>query len=102
MEHGKGVRPKPQSSSIPLPRFNQVFGTSNTLSHTGGTYSQSDLMDSLRDPIPELHHGKLRDSLEFERWKAFFKSVVCANSVLPQVTMHWIKEVEIEEQKTIL
>ena len=28
-------------------------------------------------------------------WKANFETEVCANSVFPQITMHWIKEAEI-------
>ena len=28
-------------------------------------------------------------------WKVNFKTEVCANSVFPQITMHWIKDVEI-------
>ena len=35
------------------------------------------------------------DSLEFQSWKVNFKTEIRANSVLPQITMHWIKEVEI-------
>ena len=52
-------------------------------------------MDYPRYPISELHPGKFWDSLEFQSWKVNFKSEVCANSVFPQITMHWIKEVEI-------
>ena len=92
-EHWKGVRRYPQSSSIPTPRFNQGLGT--PLYHTGGTYSQNGVMDYPRYPISELHLGKFPDSLEFQSWKVNFKTEVCANSVLPQITMHWIKEFEI-------
>ena len=35
------------------------------------------------------------DSLEFQSWKVNFKTEVCAISVFPQITLHWIKEVEI-------
>ena len=45
-------------------------------------------------PIWELHLGKFPVSLEFQSWKGNFKTEVCANSVLLQITMHWTKEVE--------
>ena len=45
--------------------------------------------------ISELHLGIFPDSLEFQSWKVNFKTEVCANSVLPQVTIQWIKGVEI-------
>ena len=52
-------------------------------------------MDYPRCPISELHLGKFPDSLEFQSWKVIFKNEVCANLVLPQITMSWIKEDEI-------
>ena len=52
-------------------------------------------MDYPRYPISELHLGKFPDTLEFPSWKVNFKTEVCATSVFPQITMHWIKEVEI-------
>ena len=79
----------------PTPRSNQGLGTLNPLYHTGGTSSQNGVMDHPRYPISELHLGKFPDSLEFPSWKVNFKTEVCANSVLPQIIMHWIKEVEI-------
>ena len=39
MEHGRGVRQEPQSSSIPTTRFYQDIATLNPKSHAGGTYS---------------------------------------------------------------
>ena len=52
-------------------------------------------MDYPRYPISELHLGEFPDSLEFQSWKVNFKTEVCANSVFPQITLHWIKEVEM-------
>ena len=31
----------------------------------------------------------------FKSWKVNFKTEVCSNSVLPHITLHWIKAVEI-------
>ena len=59
------------------------------LHHAGGTYSQNGVMDYPRCPISELYLGKCLDSLEFQSWKVNFKTEVCANSVLLQITMHW-------------
>ena len=91
----RGVRRDPQSSSIPTPGFNHCLGTLNPLYQVGGTYSQNGVMDHPRYPISELHLGKFPDSLEFPGWKVNFKTEVCASAVFPQVTMRWIKEVEI-------
>ena len=52
-------------------------------------------MDYPRYPVSELHLGNFPDSLKFQSWRVNFKSETCANSVLPQITMHWIKQVEI-------
>ena len=89
------ARRDPQSSSIPTARPNQGVGTLNFLYHSGGFYSQNGVMDSAKYPISELHLGKFLDSLEFQSWKVNFKTEVCTNSVFLQITMHWIKEVEI-------
>ena len=83
MEHGRGVRRDPQSSSIPTPRFNQGIETLNPLCHTGGTYSQDGVMDYPKYPISELHLGKFPDPFELQSWKVNFKTEVCANSVFP-------------------
>ena len=42
-----------------------------------------------------MHLGKFPDSLEFQSWKVNFKTEVFANSVFPQTTIYWIKEVEV-------
>ena len=91
MEYGGGVRREPQDSSTPVHRFQKGAGI---LHDTGGTYSHCGMMDYPRFPISELHLGKFPDSFEFETWEVNFKTDVCANSVLLQITMHWIKEVE--------
>ena len=52
-------------------------------------------MDYPRYPISELRLGKFPDPLEFQSWKVNFKTEVCANSVFPQITVHWIKEIEM-------
>ena len=90
VEHRKGVRPDPQSSSMPTPRCDQSLGTLNPLYHIGGTCSQNGVMDYPRYPISELHLGKFPDTLEFQSWKVNFKAEVCASSVLRQITMRWI------------
>ena len=53
------------------------------------------MMDYPRLPISEMHLGKFPDSLKFQSWKVNFKNEVCARTADPQITMHWIKEVEI-------
>ena len=95
LEHGRGVRREPQSSSIPTPRFNQGTGTLNLVYHTGGTYPHNGVLDYPRYPISEMHLGKFLDSLAFPSWKVTFKNEVCTRTADPQITMHWIKEVEI-------
>ena len=71
------------------------LGTLNPLYHTEGTYSQNCLMDyrDIRSRNCILEH--FTDSLEFQSWKVNFKTEVCAISVFPQITLHWIKEAEI-------
>ena len=69
--------------------------TAEFLNHTGGTYSHGGMTDYQRFPISELHLGTCPDCMDFQSWKVNFKTEVCTNSVLLQVTMQWIKEVEI-------
>ena len=80
------------NTSIPLHHFQSGGGM---LNHTGGTYSHSGMMDSPRIPITERHLGKFRDSMEFPNWKLNFKTEVCTRTADPQITMLWIKAVEI-------
>ena len=46
-------------------------------------------------PISEMHLGKFTDSMEFQSWKVNFKKEACTRTANPQITLHWIKEVEI-------
>ena len=55
VEHWKGVRRDPRSSSIPNPRLNHGNATLSPLSHTGGTYSLDGVMDYPRFQISEMH-----------------------------------------------
>ena len=48
-------------------------------------------MDYPRFPISEMHLGKL----ELQSWTDNFKTEVCAKSAFLDVTMRWIKEVQI-------
>ena len=77
---------------MPVPRFQSGGGL---LNHTGGTYSHGGMIDYTRFPISELHQGKFHDSMEFQSWKANFKTEIRSKSADPHLTMHWIKEVEI-------
>ena len=65
------------------------------LNHTGGTCSHNGMKDSPRIPFSEMHLGKFADSMEFQSWKVNFKNEVCTRTADPQITVHWIKEVEI-------
>ena len=86
------MKREPQNSSIPASRFQSG---SDLLNHTGGTYSHGGMFDFSRFPISELDLGKFPDSVELQSWQVNFKTAVCANSVLPQVTVQRIKEAEI-------
>ena len=59
------MRREPQHSSIHMPRFQSGGGL---LSHTGGTYSHSGVVDYPRFPITELHI--LDNSLTLWNFKA--------------------------------
>ena len=39
--------------------------------------------------------GTFPDSMEFQSWKVIFRTEVCLRTADPQITIHWIKEVEI-------
>ena len=43
----------------------------------------------------ELNLGKFLDSMEFQSWKVNSWTEVCLTTADPQITMHWITEVEI-------
>ena len=48
-----------------------------------------------RGSIAELILGTFPDPMEFQSWKTNFRAEVCLETADPQVTMLWIKEVEI-------
>ena len=81
-------------TSIQSPHFQSRSGM---LNHTGGTYSHSGMMDYPSVPITEWNLGTFPDSLEFQSWKVNFRTEVCLRTADPQITMRWIKEVEIAE-----
>ena len=43
----------------------------------------------------EWNLGKFHDSVEFQSWKLSIRTEVCQRTADPQITMLWIKEVEI-------
>ena len=63
--------------------------------HSGGTCTHSGMIDYPRFPISEMHLGKFPDAMEFQSWKVNFRIEVCSRTADLQVTMLWIKEVEI-------
>ena len=67
------------------------------LNQTGGTYSHNGMMDYPRALIAEWNLGNFFDSMEFQSWKVNFRTEVCLRTADPQITMFWIKEVEIAE-----
>ena len=82
---------EPLNTSIPLPHFQSGGGM---LNHTAGTYSHNGVID------PEISDfgiasGKFPDSVQFQSWKVNFSSEVCPRTADTQITLHWIKEVEM-------
>ena len=78
-----------KSESLNTPTQSPHFQSrSGMLNHTGGTHSHDGMMDYPRLPFSEWNLGTLPDSMDFrtEVWK---------RTADPQVTMFWIKEVEI-------
>ena len=80
------------NTSVPSHHFQSRSGM---LNHSGGTYSHSGMMDYQRVPISEWNLGNVRDSMEFQRWKVNYRTEICPRTADAQITMHWIKEVEI-------
>ena len=91
MTTGSKVRPEQQGLHCAKTILHSGDGIPR---HTGGTYSHDGIMDYARFPISEMHLGKFPDSMEFQSWKVSFKEEVCAKTANPQITMHWITEVE--------
>ena len=53
------------------------------------------MMDHPRIPFTEWNLGNFPDSMDFQSWKINFRTEVCLRTDDPEVTMLWIKEVEI-------
>ena len=66
------------------------------LSHAGGIYSQSGMVQYPRSSIAELNFGKFLESMEFQSWKT--RAEVCQKTADPHVTMPW----RSQNQSTIL
>ena len=77
------------NTSIQSPHFQ----SSGMLNH-GGTYPHG-MRDYQRIIFSEWYLGKNPDSMEFQSWKVNFRTEVCLRTADPQITMLWIKEVEI-------
>ena len=75
MRHGEGLRRDPRSSKLPTPRFTRKYETWNLLYHTGGTCSQTCMMEAPRYTISELHFGKFTDSGDFQCWVDMARSI---------------------------
>ena len=91
-EQGEGARQKPQSFTIPTPRFARDEGN---LSRTGGIYPKFCMMETPRCSISEVHLWKCSVSVDFQCWKVSFKTEVCAKHTCPTLTKSWIKEMEM-------
>ena len=81
-----------ESLKIQSPHFQRRSGI---VDHTGGTYSHVGLMDYPRVLIIDWNLGFFLDFMEFQSWKLNFRTEVCVRTAEPQVTMLWIKEVEV-------
>ena len=80
------------NTSVLSPHFQSRSGM---LNHIGGIYSHHGMMDYPRIPVLEWNLGKFPDPVEFQSWKVIFKTEVCSKTPDPQITVLWIKEVEI-------
>ena len=72
----EGLRREPQSSTIPTPRFARNHDLWNPMHRTGGTHSQSCMMEAPRYAISELHFGTFPDPDDFQCWRVNFKTEV--------------------------
>ena len=89
-----GTARKSLNTPTRSPHFQSRSGMSN---HTGETHSHSGMIDYPRIPRTEWNLGKILDPMEFQSWKLNFRTEVCMRTAEPQVTMLWIKEVEMAE-----
>ena len=80
------------NTSVLSPHFQSRSGM---LNHIGGIYSHHGMMDYPRIPVMEWNLGKFPDPVEFQSWKVIFQTEVCSKTADPQITVLWIKEVEI-------
>ena len=53
------------------------------------------MRDYPRILVLEWNLGKFPGSMEFQSWKVNFRTEVCLRTADPQITLHWIEEVEI-------
>ena len=65
------------------------------LNNIGETYSHSGMMDYPRIRFTEWESWNFLDSLEFRSSEVDFRTEACLRAADPQVTLLWIKEVEI-------
>ena len=83
---------EPLNTPTQSPHFQSGSGM---LNHTGGNYSHGVMMDHLRILTMEWNLWEFLDSMEFQSWKINFRTEVWLRTADPQLTMFWIKEVEI-------
>ena len=65
-EQGQELRRKPQSHTIPTPRFAWKFSAWNPLNHAGGICPQNCSMENPRNQISDLHFDKFFDTSDFQ------------------------------------
>ena len=94
-ETARKERERKRDSLNALNQSPHFHGRSGMLNHIGGTYSHGGMMNYPTIPLSEWNLGKVPDSMEFQSWKCNFRPEDCSRTADPQVTMFWIKEVEI-------
>ena len=68
---------EPQNSSNAVPCFQKE---ADVVDHTGGTYSNGDVIDNSIFPVSEKHLGKFPGYMEFQSWKVNFKTEACSKT----------------------
>ena len=96
MVRKKEMRREQQNSSIPAPRCQREGGIHN---HIGGIYSHGGVVDYMSFPTSEMNLGKFTNSMEFQSWKVNFKTESCSETADPHLSIHWIKEVGIANNR---
>ena len=89
-----GMKRESLTTSIQQPHLQS---RSSMLNHTCGTYSHNGVMKYPTKPFTEWNLGTFPHSMKFQSWKVNFRTEVCLRTADPQITMLWIKEVEIPE-----